>query len=191
MRVISGYLKGKSINFIKNSTTRPLKDSVKENIFNVLAHSNQIKIKLEGANVLDLYSGIGSFGIECISRGAQKVTFVEKDNNAEKILNKNLLNFSIKKITSVYNSEIDLFLEKKNYEKFNIFFLDPPFKSKEFIENIEVIKKSQFFEDNHIVVIHREIKSNDNLDKYINVLITKYYGRSKIIFGTFNWAIFL
>ena len=191
MRDISGYLKGKSINFIKNSTTRPLKDSVKENIFNVLAHSNQIKIKLEGANVLDLYSGIGSFGIECISRGAQKVTFVEKDNNAAKILNKNLLNFSIKKITSVYNGEIDLFLEKKNYEKFNIFFLDPPFKSKEFIENIEVIKKSQFFEDNHIVVIHREIKSNDNLDKYINVLITKYYGRSKIIFGTFNWAIFL
>ena len=64
--------------------TRPLKDSVKENIFNIIKHSKKIGIKLENSNILDLYSGIGSFGIECISRGAKKVTFVEKDNLASK-----------------------------------------------------------------------------------------------------------
>ena len=78
MRIISGYLKGKSIIFLKNSNTRPLKDSVKENIFNILKHSNLMNINIEKANILDLYSGIGSFGIECISRGAEKDTFVEK-----------------------------------------------------------------------------------------------------------------
>ena len=67
MRIISGKFKGKSINFLKNSITRPLKDSVKENIFNILAHSPEIKIKIENSNVLDLYSGVGSFGLECIS----------------------------------------------------------------------------------------------------------------------------
>ena len=81
MRIISGKLKGKLINFVSNSTTRPLKDSVKENIFNILKHSNYINVKIEGANILDLYSGIGSFGIECISRGAKKITFIEKDFN--------------------------------------------------------------------------------------------------------------
>ena len=78
MRIISGILKGKQINFIKNLTTRPLKDSVKENIFNILKHSKKIETKIEKANILDLYSGVGSFGLECISRNSKKVTFVEK-----------------------------------------------------------------------------------------------------------------
>ena len=91
MRVISGTLKGKSINFLKNFKTRPLKDSVKENIFNILKHSNLIKIKIENSNVLDLYSGVGSFGIECISRGAQRVTFIENDRYASNLLEKNYM----------------------------------------------------------------------------------------------------
>ena len=90
MRIISGNLKGKSISFVKNSKTRPLKDSVRENIFNILAHSNSFNISFEEANVIDLYSGVGSFGIECLSRGAQKVTFVEHDSIAVKILKDNL-----------------------------------------------------------------------------------------------------
>ena len=60
MRIISGDLKGKSIKFIKSKITRPLKDSVKENIFNILTHSKEIKLQIENTNVLDLYSGIGS-----------------------------------------------------------------------------------------------------------------------------------
>ena len=86
MRIISGKLKGKSIKFLKNSITRPLKDAVKENIFNILKHSNLIDVKIENANILDLYSGIGSFGIECISRGAKKAIFVEQDKIASKLL---------------------------------------------------------------------------------------------------------
>ena len=70
MRIISGKLKGKKINFLKNLTTRPLKDSVKENIFNILKHTNLNRVNIENASILDLYSGVGSFGLECISRGA-------------------------------------------------------------------------------------------------------------------------
>ena len=88
MRIISGNLKGKNVEFLKSSTTRPLKDSVKENIFNVLAHSNLLNINLKSSNILDLYSGIGSFGLECISRGTNKVTFVEKDEAVIEILKK-------------------------------------------------------------------------------------------------------
>ena len=90
MRIISGFLKGKTINYIKNSKTRPLKDIVRENIFNILNHSNLIKIDLLNSKVLDTYSGVGSFGIECLSRGAKKTTFVESNNEASKILKENL-----------------------------------------------------------------------------------------------------
>ena len=96
MRIISGTLKGRSIDFLKNSNTRPLKDSVRESIFNILYHSNTFKVNIKNSNVLDLYSGIGSFGIECISRGAVRVMFVEQDINAVKILRENLTKLSRK-----------------------------------------------------------------------------------------------
>ena len=105
MRIISGLLKGKSINFVKNFNTRPLRDNVKESIFNILEHSNLIDIDIEYSSILDLYSGVGSFGIEFISRGAQKVTFVENNENTFKILKNNLTNLSIsKKADTFYNT---------------------------------------------------------------------------------------
>ena len=63
MRIISGFLKGKKIDFLKSNTTRPLRDFVKESTFNIIEHSNLVNISLKDANILDLYSGVGSFGI--------------------------------------------------------------------------------------------------------------------------------
>ena len=186
MRIISGILKGKIINFLKNPNTRPLKDSVKENIFNILKHSNLINVKIEEANILDLYSGFGSFGIECISRGAKKVTFIEQDKDAASILKNNLTQLSIINKAKILNDKIEKILQNSGDEKFNIFFFDPPFENSDFIQNLDLIKKNKMFEVNHIVIIHRETKAKDNLDDYINTLTLKQYGRSKIIFGLFN-----
>ena len=97
MRIISGLYKGKKLLFINNKTTRPLRDMVKESIFNIIEHSKFVKINIKNAKVLDLYSGTGSFGIECISRGADRVTFVEKDSIALKVLNKNLNSLQLKR----------------------------------------------------------------------------------------------
>ena len=127
MRIISGELKGKTIDFLKSSITRPLKDSVKENIFNILEHSSLISVNLINSSILDLYSGIGSFGLECISRGAKKVTFVEKDSNAINILRKNLTNRYANKKAAIISDKIELFLKNDLSEKFEIIFLDPPF----------------------------------------------------------------
>jgi 16S rRNA (guanine966-N2)-methyltransferase len=186
MRIISGKLKGKSVYFLKNSTTRPLKDSTKENIFNILKHSNLISTKIDKANILDLYSGIGSFGLECISRGAENVTFVEQEIEAFKILNKNLIKLSVRKLATLVNDKIENVLIKNEKRKYNIFFLDPPFADIEFIKNLALIKKNKIYQNNHIVIIHREKKSTDNFGNIMNILMTKVYGRSKIIFGTFN-----
>ena len=122
MRIISGKFKGRFINFIKNSNTRPLKDSVKENIFNILNHSKIVNFKIEGSNILDLYSGIGSFGIECMSRGANKVTFVEHDKGAIKILSENVKKLSILNKIQICSTEIEIFLNNDLAEKFDIFF---------------------------------------------------------------------
>ena len=185
MRIISGSLKGKSINFLKNSTTRPLKDAVRENIFNILKHSNLINGMIENANILDLYSGIGSFGLECISRGAKKVTFVEHDKDAANILNKNLIKLNVINKASIINNKVDKILKKKT-EKFDIFFFDPPFADKEFERALNLIKTAKIYNIKHVVIIHREKKAQDSLDAFIDIIISKQYGRSKIIFGVFN-----
>ncbi len=185
MRIISGKLKGKSISFIRSVITRPLKDSVKENIFNIISHSSLLDIKLDRSIILDLYSGVGSFGLECLSRGADKVIFVEKDKKAGETLNVNLRTLLIKEKTKVFNEKIIDFLGRAQLEKFDIFFLDPPFADNNFLKELSLIKKKKIHKKNHIVIIHREYKSSDNFDNIIDPIIVKRYGRSKIIFGKF------
>ena len=187
MRIISGFLKGKKIDYLKSATTRPLRDFVKENIFNIINHSNLINTKLKNTNVLDLYSGIGSFGIECISQGAKKSTFVENDNKALVVLKKNLLNLKIENQTEVFSEKIISFFNKsRNKDKFEIIFFDPPFAENFFIEELKLLKNSTIYKKKHLIVIHREKKSKDNLEKIININFTKKYGRSWVIFGDFN-----
>ena len=88
MRIIAGKLKGATLYIPRDKNTRPLKDSVRENIFNLLTHSNKILFRFEQSNILDLYAGTGSFGLECISRQANNVYFIEKEKSALKILKK-------------------------------------------------------------------------------------------------------
>ena len=91
MRIIAGNFRGKKILEPKDTLTRPLKDLTKESIFNILNHSNKFEINLENSNILDMFSGVGSFGIECLSRGAKHVIFAEKYNAVLPILKLSLI----------------------------------------------------------------------------------------------------
>ena len=90
MRIISGEFKGTKLFIPSDKDIRPLKDLARESILNVLLHSKKIQFELKNAKILDLYSGTGSFGLECLSRGANKVVFVENNNGALKILIKKI-----------------------------------------------------------------------------------------------------
>ena len=187
MRIISGFLKGKKIDFLKSANTRPLRDFVKESIFNIIKHSNRINIPLQNTNILDLYSGVGSFGIECISRGAKNTTFVEQDNQTLAVLKKNIRHLKIEKKSKVFETKIITFLKQLNKKtKYEIIFFDPPFSENLFIEELKIIKKSNLYKENHLIIIHRESKTKDNFSNIIDITVTKQYGRSKILFGYFN-----
>ena len=97
MRIIAGKLKGSKLHIASDKKTRPLKDMARESIFNLLTHSNKILLRLENSNVLDLYAGTGSFGLECLSREAKCVYFVENEKSAFKILQKNVEKLKMKK----------------------------------------------------------------------------------------------
>ena len=86
----------------------------------------------------------------------------------------------------IFNDKIEKFLKINIKEKYNIFFFDPPFSDETFIQNLHFIKKNNMYETKHIVILHRERETFDNLKDFIDIIITKQYGRSKIVFGLFN-----
>ena len=136
MRIISGYLRGRNISQPNNQLTRPLKDLTKESIFNILKHSNLFTINLEKSKILDLFSGVGSFGLECISRGAQSIVFCENYPEATKVLKKNIIDLDCEQKTQIITEDI-FNIKNINYfknKKFEIIFLDPPYKEKKLTE---------------------------------------------------------
>ena len=187
MRIIGGRFKGKKILQPKNKQTRPLKDLTKESIFNILNHSNKFKISIENSIVLDLFSGVGSFGLECLSRGARHVTFVENYSGVLSILKNNLNNLNISEKYEIIEEDlISNFPIKKIRQKFNIIFLDPPYKEKRLPNIIDDIFQEKILNKNGVIVIHRHKKENDEFSKNFKILDEKKYGISKILFGTLN-----
>ena len=187
MRIIGGKYKGKKLKFINSSITRPLRELVKENIFNIINHSKLLDIDIKNSIVLDLNSGTGSFGIECISREAKNVTFVEYNKTAIDILRENLKIFYSLNNKFIFFSKINDFLKKINKnENFNIIFFDPPYASSEYKEDLKYIGENKIYAKKHIIILHRESKNEDDVSKIIRILFTKKYGRSKIFFGRFS-----
>ena len=184
MRIIGGKLKNKKILFHINLKTRPLKDSVRENIFNILNHSNKLNFKIKSAFVLDLYCGSGSFGIECISRGTAKVFFVENNEVAMNNLKSNIRILNITNKSSFHFNDVIDFLDKFNLEnKIDLVFLDPPYMDTNYIKVIKLIKQKDILKKEHLLVIHREKNTSKNLEKNLNILENRTYGRSEIFFG--------
>jgi len=184
MRVIGGKLKGKLIHNPTDKTTRPLKDMVRESIFNILEHSSNEKIKFKNDIVLDLFSGSGSFGIECLSRGVKKVYFFENYEPSIKILVKNLKELDIDK-NSVINkiNAYEISKEDIDNEKIDLIYLDPPFKDKNINKLLKNILDLKIANKSTLIVLHRNKKFKENFIKDFKILREKTYGLSKIIFG--------
>jgi 16S rRNA (guanine966-N2)-methyltransferase len=187
MRIIGGNFKGKRILDPQDKETRPLKDLAKESIFNILKHSNKFSIKIENSIILDLFSGVGSFGLECLSRGAKYVTFVENYSGVLPILKRNLSNLKIEGKYQVINDNILNNINfKKIINKCDIIFLDPPYKEKKLPIIIDQISRDKILSDDGIVIIHRHKKEEDQFTKKFKILVEKKYGISKILFGKLN-----
>ena len=186
MRVIGGKLKGKLIHNPSDKTTRPLKDMVRESIFNILEHSNNEQIKFKNDIVLDLFSGSGSFGIECLSRGVKKVYFFENYKPSLKVLEKNLNELEINKNSVIKEmNAYDISKEIIDSEKIDLIYLDPPFKDKNINKLLKKIFYLKIAHKNTLIVIHRNKKFNENFTEDFKILREKTYGLSKIIFGKF------
>ena len=185
MKIISGKFKGSKLFLPQNKVTRPLKNIVKEAIFNLLNHSNKFSIKLEEKYILDLFSGTGSFGLECLSRQANYVCFIEKEKAAIEILEKNIEKLKLKNKTKIFSNDVFTLIEKQNIfvSQFHLIFCDPPFKNTNIEKLIELVFNRNLLQKNGIIIIHRNKNTKEKLPDYFKILDERMYGMSKIIFG--------
>ena len=184
MRIIAGKFKGKKILEPQDQITRPLKDLAKESIFNVVKHSNKFNANIEDANILDLFSGVGSFGLEAISRGAKFVTFVENYQSVLNVLKKNIQNLNLNEKSKIIEKDIfqsNFFKELSN--NFDLIFIDPPFKEKKISLILSEIKNSNILKKDGLIIIHRNSEEKEVYFKEFKILEEKKYGISKVIFG--------
>jgi len=185
MRIISGKYKGKKLFLPKDKNTRPLKDLVKLSIFNLLDHSKKIEKKLENSSILDLFSGSGSFGLECLSRGSKIVYFFENYIEAIKILEKNLSLLKNEKNFKVFKKDCFEFFvsSQKINRKFDVIFLDPPYRENRINKLIEKIIEKKILYPGGVFVIHRHKKDKTEITNKIKIFDVRNYGLSKVYFG--------
>ena len=185
MRIIAGNFKGKKIFYPENKKTRPLRDMVKESIFNLIENSNKYDLQINNSNVLDLFSGSGSFGLECMSRGAKKAFFFENYLQTLKVLKRNIYELKLSEKCKIFETNCLNFNEYENItdEKFDIIFIDPPYKEKNINFLIERLLNKEILSNNGIVIIHRHKKDDVAISGKFKTLDTRSYGISKIIIG--------
>lgn len=119
-RIIAGAYKGRRLKSVPGDVTRPITDRVKEALFNVLG------VDIVGSAFLDLFGGTGSVGIEALSRGADFVLFLEKNNLAYKVLLENLTMVTNQKKFMALQADAFSVVRKPMDKKFDYIFIAPP-----------------------------------------------------------------
>lgn len=173
MRVISGYLRGKKLQTLEGISVRPTTDKIKESIFNI------IQFELYNKVFLDLFSGSGQMGIEALSRGAREAFFVDKSIKSIKVIKENLENTCLTDQSNVIISSSIEFL-KKTKNKFDIAFLDPPYKTGLLEEALDLIPN--VMNDNGIIICENPTDEplKETLDQSFSVKKIYKYGKIKI-----------
>ena len=193
MRIISGTAKGRKIQSPKNEgritekgeikATRPTLDRVKESMFNILGH------KVYDAVVLDMFAGTGSLGLECASRGANKIVFLERFKETYDILLENVNNLGFTSVSKVYMKDSYEFIKSlaSSGEKFDIIFVDPPYLNHMVDRAVKLIAEFDLLNADGVIVtkydkeepIFRPEEKYELVDerKYGNTIIAFYQCR--------------
>lgn len=179
MRIISGKARGTKLYTLEGENTRPTLDRVKESLFSIIQNN------LQDAIVIDLFSGSGALGLECLSRGAKKAYLCDKSPMAIEIIKKNIQKTHMNNNTIVLNMDYKKSIEKIN-EETDIIFIDPPYKANIATDAIEIITNKKILRKNGIIVLETDDEKREIEQLKNNIKMEMYdfrtYGRVKLIF---------
>lgn len=158
MRIISGELKGRLINVPDSKFIRPTTDRVRETLFNLINN----RISFQGISVLDLYAGSGSLGLECISRGAASVHFVENNAAIYKNLAENIEQLKVTDKCTIYKMEAAKFTSRFQNMTYDLILADPPFFKDDIYQTAGNIRLNKLLTDDESpFFIERSIQTRE------------------------------
>jgi 16S rRNA (guanine966-N2)-methyltransferase len=157
MRIISGQLKGRFFNVPKSDKIRPTTDRVRETLFNLL---NNI-IDFDGINVLDVYAGSGSLGLECLSRGAAKIEFIEKDFVIYKNLEENINSLNVGEHCIIHKMEAVRFSAIHPKHPYELILADPPFFKDDIYTVVKNLILNKFLSADGMIIIERSKQTKE------------------------------
>jgi 16S rRNA (guanine966-N2)-methyltransferase len=157
MRIISGEFKGRLIQVPQSKEIRPTTDRVRETLFNLLHN----KLDLSGIKVLDLYSGSGSLGLECLSRGAGEIHFVERNLFIYKNLINNIASLQVKEKCTVYKMEAVKYSNTGINKGYDLIIADPPFFKDDIYKVVENLLQHDFLSKGGFIIIERSIQTKE------------------------------
>lgn len=180
MRIISGKAKGTKLYTLDGLDTRPTLDRVKESVFNIIFKY------IENAKVLDLFAGSGAIGLEFASRGAKEVILCDNSKAASEIIKKNIVKTHLEEKAKLYNMDFQELIKKIKGEKFDIIYLDPPYKTDFIKMAIDELIKNEAIHNETLIIAEtddekRIIKQLEE-NKHIILIDIRKYGRAWILF---------
>jgi 16S rRNA (guanine966-N2)-methyltransferase len=148
MRIIAGRFRGRSLKTVRDLSVRPTTDRAKQTIFDILTN----RLDFDGIEVLDLFAGSGSLGLEAISRGARQAVFVDRSAQSLEGLESNIATLGCQEQCSVYSAEVFWFL-KNTRRSFDVVFVDPPYRLERITELPEALYSSPVVRTGTFVVM--------------------------------------
>ena len=177
IRIIGGKFKGQTLKVCDVASLRPTASRVRESLFNML------QFDIQGAVCLDAFAGSGAIGIEALSRGAQQVTFLEINGQAYLTIKESLQNLKISNY-KLFKQDCLTYLTNCT-GKFDIIFIDPPFKCNLWSQCLEIIYEKNCLNDNGIVYLEAPspiVMNNAHwFEKKSNKVAGVYYSLCQII----------
>lgn len=165
MRLISGKFKGRLIKVPDSDLIRPTTDRVRETFFNLLNN----KLSFVDLNVLDLYSGSGSLGLECISRGSSSVDFVEKNYFIYKNLRENIESLNLEGQCRIFKMDAVRFTSLAEHPTYDLILADPPFFKDDIYKAVENILTNRYLAEDSFIFIERSVQTKSkDIDNFRN-----------------------
>ncbi len=177
LQITGGFLKRRKIVFYDDNKVRPATSKVREAIFNILYD------KVEDANVLDLFAGSGSVGVEALSRGANFCVFVDNNKNILNMIKQNIALLELEQKAYFFLLDIikSLSVLKRYNDKFDIVFIDPPYNKNYIVPSLMNLKKLNILNEKAFLIIEHSDKEvvPENIFKFYK---TKKYGETTLTF---------
>ena len=179
MRIITGKARGTRLDTLEGMNTRPTSERAKEAIFSM------IQLEVPNSNVLDLFAGSGQMGLEALSRGATRATFVDKEKSAISVITRNVNKTHFENESLIVNSEFEAFLRKmEQKQEYDLVFLDPPYASDFLIKSLKCLVEYKLLSKSATVVCESGVADvfcgEDELLGKIDVVKQTKYGAAYV-----------